>query len=75
MAGTADVVFLRAFKWFQASVSALETDLNAGGPPQLVAPLLDALRTRLVLELNKTPANIDPNNFNAKIKFQFELAA
>ncbi len=65
MAGTADIVFLRAFKWFQTSVSALETDLNAGGPPQLVAPLLDALRTRLGLELNKTSATIDPNNFNA----------
>jgi hypothetical protein len=65
MAGTADIVFLRAFKWFQTSVSALETDLNAGGPPQLVAPLLDALRTRLGLELNKTAATIDPNNFNA----------
>lgn len=65
MAGTADIVFLRAFKWFQATVSALEADLNAGGPPQLVAPLVDALRTRLGLELNKTLATIDPNNFNA----------
>ena len=65
MAGTADLVFLRAFKWLQTTVAALEADLNAGGPPQLVGPLIDALRTRLGLELNKTAALIDPNTFNA----------
>jgi hypothetical protein len=67
MAGTADLVFLRAFKWLQASVSALEADLNgpASGPVALSAPLVDLLRTHLGLELDKTAATIDPNNFAA----------
>ena len=65
MSGTADTVFLRAFGWLQTSVTALEADLQASGPPLLVAPLVDALRTRLGLELNKTAALIDPDGFNA----------
>ena len=67
MAGTADLVFLRAFKWLQASVSALEADLNgvASGPVALAAPLTELLRTHLGLELDKTAATIDPNNFAA----------
>ena len=65
MSGTADTVFLRAFSWLQTSVTALEADLQASGPPQLVTPLIDALRTRLGLELNKSAALVDPNGFNA----------
>jgi hypothetical protein len=65
MSGTADKVFLRAFSWFQLAVSSLQTDLQSGGPPQLVAPLIDALNNRFGLELSKTSATIDPNNFNA----------
>jgi hypothetical protein len=67
MAGTADLVFLRAFKWLQASVSALEADINGvgSGPVALATPLADLLRTHLGLELDKTAATIDPNNFAA----------
>lgn len=67
MAGTADLVFLRAFKWLQASVSALEADINgpASGPVALAAPLAALLRTHLGLQLDKTAATIDPNNFAA----------
>lgn len=65
MAGTADKVFLRVFKWLQATVAALEADLQVSGPPALVAPLVDALRTRLGLELNETAATIDPSGFSA----------
>lgn len=65
MAGTADKVFLRVFKWLQATVAALEADLQLSGPPALVAPLVEALRTRLGLELDKSAATIDPNGFNA----------
>jgi hypothetical protein len=65
MAGTADKVFLRAFDWLQTTVAALETDLQGGGPPALVAPLVDALRTRLGLELDKNAATINPSGFNA----------
>ena len=67
MAGTADLVFLRAFKWLQASVSALEADINgpASGPVALATPLAALLRTHLGLELDKTAATIDPNAFAA----------
>ncbi|HEY4957824.1 MAG TPA: DUF6603 domain-containing protein, partial [Caldimonas sp.] len=67
MAGTADLVFLRAFKWLQAAVSALEADINGpgSGPIALATPLADLLRTHLGLELDKTAATIDPNNFAA----------
>lgn len=65
MAGTSDKVFLRVFKWFQTMVTALEADIPATGPVALAAPLADALRTRLGLELNKTAATIDPDAFAA----------
>ncbi|MEO7115326.1 MAG: hypothetical protein ABIZ18_05675, partial [Caldimonas sp.] len=67
MAGTADLVFLRAFKWLQATVDALETDLNgpASGPVALAAPLSSLLRTHLGLELDKTATTIDPDHFAA----------
>ncbi len=65
MAGTSDKVFLRVFKWFQATVTALEADIPVTGPVALAAPLADALRTRLGLELNKTAATIDPDTFAA----------
>ena len=65
MAGTSDRVFLRVFKWFQATVSDLEADIPATGPAALAAPLADALRTRLGLELNKTANTIDPEAFAA----------
>ncbi|KIO48453.1 DUF6603 domain-containing protein [Nitrosospira sp. NpAV] len=65
MAGTSDKVFLRVFKWFQATVAALEADIPATGPASLAAPLADALRTRLGLELDKTSATIDPEAFAA----------
>ena len=42
MAGTSDRVFLRVFKWFQATVSDLEADIPATGPAALAAPLADA---------------------------------
>lgn len=65
MDGTAERVFLRAFKWLQTTVDALETDLQVGRPRALVAPLADAVRTRLGLELNQSAATIDPRGFNA----------
>ena len=65
MAGTSDRVFLRVFKWFQATVVDLEADIPATGPAALAAPLADALRTRLGLELNKTANTIDPDAFAA----------
>ncbi|MEO7850801.1 MAG: hypothetical protein ABIR94_00930, partial [Rubrivivax sp.] len=58
MAGTSDTVFLRAFSWFQASVTFLQ---GQAAP----AALADALRTRLGLELDKTAATIDPSAFAA----------
>ena len=67
MAGTADLVFLRAFKWLQAAVDALEADIAgpASGPAALAAPLPSLLRTHLGLELDKTAATIDPDHFAA----------
>ncbi|HEY9066583.1 MAG TPA: DUF6603 domain-containing protein, partial [Burkholderiaceae bacterium] len=65
MAGTSDKVFLRAFKWFLASVDALAADIPATGPVALAAPLTDLLRKNLGLALDKTAATIDPNNFAA----------
>jgi hypothetical protein len=67
MAGTADLVFLRACKWLQASVSALEADINGvgSGPVALATPLADLLCAHLGLELDKTAATIDPNIFAA----------
>ena len=66
MAGTADKVFLRAFRWFQAALARLQSDIPlAGGPLDLAAPLADALRTRLGLALDQTEATVDPNAFAA----------
>ena len=67
MAGTSDKVFLRAFAWLQATVTALEADLAGpgSGPIALSAPLADALRKRLGLQLDKSAATIDPNTFAA----------
>ena len=65
MAGTSDAVFLRAFKWFQAAVARLQTDLPSGPPADLAGPLTDILRTRLGLQLDKTEATIDPSSFAA----------
>ena len=56
---TSDTAFLRAFQWFKVSVTALQSEF----PAPLQAPLGDALRTKLGLELNKTAAQIDPNSF------------
>ena len=58
MAGTSDAVFLRAFKWFQAAVARLQTELPSGPPADLAGPLTDILRTRLGLQLDKTEATI-----------------
>ncbi|WP_157615883.1 DUF6603 domain-containing protein [Rhizobacter sp. Root404] len=60
MAGTADTVFLRAFKWFQVSVEHLHGQIPVAA---LADPLRDALKTRLGLELDKTAAQIDPSAF------------
>lgn len=65
MAGTSDKVFLRAFKWFQAAVARLQTELPSGPPADLSGPLTDILRTRLGLQLDKTEATIDPSSFAA----------
>lgn len=65
MAGTSDAVFLRAFKWFQAAVARLQTELPSGPPADLAGPLTDILRTRLGLQLDKTEATIDPSSFAA----------
>jgi hypothetical protein len=62
MAGTSDRVFLRAFKWFQTSVSFLQDEIPVAA---LRDPLGDALRTKLGLELNKTDATINPSAFAA----------
>jgi hypothetical protein len=62
MAGTADKVFLRAFKWFKAAITHLESEIPL---PALRAPLGDALRTKLGLELDKSEAAIDPSAFAA----------
>ncbi len=62
MAVTSDKVFLRAFAWFQAAVNHLQAQ---AAPPALAAPLGDALRTRLGLELDKTVATINPSAFAA----------
>ena len=62
MAGTADKVFLRAFKWFKAAITHLESQVPL---PALRTPLGDALRTRLGLELDKSDAAIDPSAFAA----------
>jgi hypothetical protein len=62
MAGTADKVFLRAFRWFKAAVTHLESEIPL---PALRTPLGDALRTRLGLELDKSDAAIDPSAFAA----------
>ena len=62
MAGTADKVFLRAFRWFKAAVIYLESEIPL---PALRTPLGDALRTRLGLELDKSDAAIDPSAFAA----------
>lgn len=62
MAGTADKVFLRAFKWFKAAITHLESEIPL---PALRTPLGDALRTRLGLELDKSEAAIDPGAFAA----------
>ena len=60
MAGTADTVFLRAFKWFQLSVDHLHGQIPAAA---LANPLRDALETRLGLQLDKTAAQVDPGTF------------
>ncbi|MBA2301507.1 MAG: hypothetical protein H0W08_02610 [Acidobacteria bacterium] len=65
MAGTSDQVFLRAFKWFKASVDQLQAAIPPDGAFDLSATLTDILRTRLGLELDKTAATIDPANFAA----------
>lgn len=62
MAGTADKVFLRAFKWFKAAITHLESEIPL---PALRTPLGDALRTRLGLALDQTEAAIDPSAFAA----------
>ncbi|MBK1686332.1 DUF6603 domain-containing protein [Rubrivivax gelatinosus] len=62
MAGTADKVFLRAFRWFQAAVAELQSQVPL---PALATPLGDALRTRLGLQLDKTEATVDPAGFAA----------
>jgi hypothetical protein len=62
MAGTADKVFLRAFRWFKAAISQLEAEVPL---PALRIPLGDALRSRLGLELDKSDAAIDPSAFAA----------
>ena len=56
---TSDTAFLRAFQWFKVSVTALQSQF----PAPLQAPLGDALRAKLGLELNKTAAQIDPSAF------------
>ncbi len=65
MAGTSDKVFLRAFKWFKEAVARLQAELPSDPPINLSATLTDILRTKLGLELDKTEATIDPNNFAA----------
>lgn len=60
MAGTADTVFLRAFKWFQLAVDHLHGQVPVAA---LADPLRDALKTQLGLELDKTAAQIDPHAF------------
>lgn len=62
MAGTSDKVFLRAFKWFKAAVTYLESEIPLAA---LRTPLGDALRTRFGLELDKSDAAIDPSAFAA----------
>lgn len=62
MAGTADKVFLRAFRWFKAAITQLESDIPL---PALRTPLGDALRTKLGLQLDQSDATIDPSAFAA----------
>jgi hypothetical protein len=66
MAGTSDLVFLRAFRWFQSAVTFLRDAVVAETPAlldPLADPLADVLRTRLGLSLDRTAATIDPSSF------------
>jgi hypothetical protein len=64
MAGTSDLVFLRAFRWFKTAVVRLEGELPSA-PFDLAGELTEVRRTRLGLELDKTEATIDPSAFAA----------
>ncbi|MEN9890442.1 MAG: hypothetical protein RLY78_737 [Pseudomonadota bacterium] len=63
MAGNADQVFLRAFRWFDAALTHLQAQLPAApalpGVPSMEALAL-ALRARLGLGLELTEATVDP---------------
>ncbi len=65
MAGTSDKVFLRAFRWFKAAVTQLETSIPSGGGFDLSGTLADIIRTKLGLQLDKTEATINPSTFSA----------
>lgn len=65
MAGTSDKVFLRAFRWFKASVDAFAALAPSGVPAAIREPMAGALRDLLGLQLDKTEVTVDPGSFRA----------